>query len=593
MDQLLSEKAYRTLLDRSMPDAMFVHGHDGRFVAVNQRACESLGYTRKEMLGLNVTDIEQDFDLPAAQALWAALSEDSRSVAEGHHRRKDGTSFPVEIHFGVLKEDGRRLYLGVVRDLTERRSRERELLAANQRLLEMEREQRQTGARLLQQSETRYQGMVEAMAEGMVVQDKDGQIVNANPAAETILGLTLDQMKGLTSMDPRWGAIREDGSPFPGEEHPAMIALRSGQVVRNQMMGIDDPNTDRRWISINSVPLYLHQHERPDAALTTFTDVTERKHLEDTLRHMNRYFITLLETTSDFIYFKDQQSRIRYCSQSMARISGHESWRDMIGKHDAEIFPRENSSVYVEGERRVFEEGLPLLHKVEPYYDEHGHPGWVSTCKWPIFGDDGKTVTGLFGISRNITESKRLGDELRSMATTDVLTGVATRRAFLPRVELEAARIKRNLEDHACLLMCDVDHFKQINDVHGHAAGDAVLKGFGRLLRTEARAVDAVGRMGGDEFAILLSGATLEGARNFGERLRSRIARSPLECDGEPLTVTISIGLTALAADDACISSLLERADQALYAAKKAGRNRVEAACAPEHCAEPADRPLV
>jgi diguanylate cyclase (GGDEF)-like protein/PAS domain S-box-containing protein len=587
MDRLLNERVYRALIDRTMPDAMFVHTHDGQFVAVNQRACEVLGYSRTELLAMNVTAVEQDFDLPAAQTLWNTLTEDTRISAEGRHRRKDGSSFPVEIHFGLLEQDGERLYLGVVRDISERRSGERELMAANQQLLELEQEQRRTTARLLQQTETRYQGIVEAMSEGMVVQDKNGKIISANLAAETILGLTLDQMKGLTSMDPRWGAVREDGSPFPGGEHPAMVALRDARIVRNQIMGIDDPKlSTRRWISINAVPLYLQQDEMPDASLTTFADVTERKHLEDTLRKMNRYFVTLLETTSDFIYFKDQDSRIRYCSQTLAKITGHESWRDMIGKHDSEIFPRELAEIYTEEERPVFEEGRALLDRVDPYSDEYGRPGWVSTSKWPIFGDDGKTVTGLFGISRNITENKRLGDELRTMATTDLLTGVATRRAFMPRLEVEVARVKRNTDATACLLMCDVDHFKQINDLRGHAVGDAVLKEFGRMLRGEVRAVDAVGRMGGDEFAILLSGASLEGAQAFAERLRSRVATTPVMCEGQTVKVTLSIGITELATSDVGTQSVLERADQCLYSAKKAGRNRVEAAGAPEHSIE-------
>lgn len=124
------------------------------------------------------------------------------------------------------------------------------------------------------------------------------------------------------------------------------------------------------------------------------------------LQELNRDFLTLLESTTDFIYFKDKESRIRFCSQTLADITGHQSWREMVGKHDFEIFPEETARIYYEEELPVFRDGTPILNRIDPYYDENGKQGWVSTNKWPVFDDDGKTVVGVFGISRNITEFK-------------------------------------------------------------------------------------------------------------------------------------------------------------------------------------------
>ncbi len=131
------------------------------------------------------------------------------------------------------------------------------------------------------------------------------------------------------------------------------------------------------------------------------------------LQELNRDFLTLLESTTDFIYFKDKDSRIRFCSQAMADITGHRSWREMIGKHDLEIFPEETARIYYEEELPIFRDGMPILNRVDPYYDDQGKEGWVSTNKWPVFADDGKTVVGVFGISRNITEFKRAEIALR------------------------------------------------------------------------------------------------------------------------------------------------------------------------------------
>lgn len=145
-----------------------------------------------------------------------------------------------------------------------------------------------------------------------------------------------------------------------------------------------------------------------------YDDVTERMQAQQALEELNRDFVTLLESSSDFIYLKDKDSRIRFCSQSMAVITGHASWRDMVGKHDLEIFPPETAKIYHEEELPVFREGVPLLNKTDPYIDEEGNRCWVNTNKWPVFGADGKTVVGLFGISRDITDRVRAEEQVRS-----------------------------------------------------------------------------------------------------------------------------------------------------------------------------------
>ncbi|MDD2914012.1 MAG: PAS domain-containing protein [Gallionella sp.] len=172
---------------------------------------------------------------------------------------------------------------------------------------------------------------------------------------------------------------------------------------------------------------------KPLRSVGTVHDITERKKIEMELRELNNDFVTLLDNTGDFIYFKDKDSRIRFCSQTLANITGHSSWHDMIGKHDLEIFPADTAKIYYEEELPVFREGKPLLNKTVPYYDEQGRPGWVNTNKWPVFGDDKKTVVGIFGISRDITELKEAEDEINEL-NRDLERRVVERTA-----ELEAA----------------------------------------------------------------------------------------------------------------------------------------------------------
>lgn len=164
-------------------------------------------------------------------------------------------------------------------------------------------------------------------------------------------------------------------------------------------------------------------------------------------------------------------------------------------------------------------------------------------------------------------------EDLRRERDIDGLTGVLNRQGFESRA---AAIIAEAGQGPCTLIACDLDHFKQINDRHGHAAGDTVLKVFGRLLRLSARATDLVGRVGGEEFAVLLVDATRDGAFDFAERLRIALSEAEfgwLPADGR---VTASLGIAEFGPGES-MSQLFARADERLYQAKAAGRNRTVA----------------
>jgi PAS domain S-box-containing protein len=133
----------------------------------------------------------------------------------------------------------------------------------------------------LRDNEKKFRTLFETMVQGVVYQDADGYIISANHAAELILGLTLEQLLGRVSKDPRWKAIHEDGSDFPGDTHPAMDALRTGKEVRNTIMGVYHPDKNEYvWISINAIPQFKQGNTKPYQVYTTFEDISERKHSE-------------------------------------------------------------------------------------------------------------------------------------------------------------------------------------------------------------------------------------------------------------------------------------------------------------------------
>jgi diguanylate cyclase (GGDEF)-like protein len=165
---------------------------------------------------------------------------------------------------------------------------------------------------------------------------------------------------------------------------------------------------------------------------------------------------------------------------------------------------------------------------------------------------------------------------LAALARTDALTGLPNRRALEDELARATARASRGGTALAALVI-DVDRFKQVNDAHGHAAGDAVLAAVAARAAGALRAGDLLARIGGEEFAALLPGADLARAAEAGERIRAAIAAEPVAAGGLGLAVSVSVGCAALGAGEPDGRALLARADQRLYEAKRAGRNRVAA----------------
>ena len=181
--------------------------------------------------------------------------------------------------------------------------------------------------------------------------------------------------------------------------------------------------------------------------------------------------------------------------------------------------------------------------------------------------------THYVAMMQDISEQIRLTEQLRQQAQTDFLTGLANRRHFLALAQRELDRRKRYPQPLA-LAMLDLDHFKLVNDTHGHDTGDLVLQAFAETCRRLLRATDVVGRLGGEEFAILFPQTDAAQALEVGERLRAEIAAGGVaRPQGLPIRYTVSLGIAAARDDDANIDMLLNRADAALYRAKADGRN--------------------
>lgn len=262
----------------------------------------------------------------------------------------------------------------------------------------------------LRRSEVEHRRLFETMAQGVVYQDASGEIVRANPAAEEILGLTVDQMRGRTSMDPRWRAIREDGSDFPGEEHAAMVALRTGREIDSVVMGVHHPKEGRtRWILVHARPLFRDGEDEPYQVYTTFTDITDVRAAQEDLVASERRYRALIENSPDIIGRYDRDARTVFVSSNIRRY-GIRDPESLLGLHPAEMAGlvgahEKQFAVWDRIVREVLADGVPRTESFQFSYEQGSR--YFDARFFPEFGEDGRVETAVV-IAQDVTRRKQI-----------------------------------------------------------------------------------------------------------------------------------------------------------------------------------------
>jgi diguanylate cyclase (GGDEF)-like protein len=207
-------------------------------------------------------------------------------------------------------------------------------------------------------------------------------------------------------------------------------------------------------------------------------------------------------------------------------------------------------------------------------YSKSGKPYWLDLNIFPLKNDYGK-ITHFAAIERDVTEQKNYENALRELSIRDPLTTLLNRRGFFEVAKANFDQFKRNLSPMV-IAMIDIDFFKKINDKYGHDIGDLALQHISQLMQDYFRKSDIIARMGGEEFAILMSNSEVTSCLVKFENFLRYLAKHPLSLDSdETISFTISVGLTQMRKDAKSVSGILKRADMALYEAKHHGRNRV------------------
>ncbi|MGE5115999.1 MAG: PAS domain S-box protein [Betaproteobacteria bacterium] len=375
-----SEARYHALLSLSR-DGIWVLDREARVQHVSESLCRLLGHEAAALLGRRIDEFLPDDLADSARRQITDLGSKEQPTPLSEFRllrRADGSGVEVEAWGRRVGQGDGACLIVLIRPIGQRRQMESALDSTRQRL----------------------RSTFDAMAEGIVVQDADGRIVDTNLAACRILGLDADQIAGRSSVDPRWRAVHEDGSPFPGDTHPAMTTLRTGLPSREVVMGVHKPDGSLSWISINAEPL-LDATRAVVGVVTSFSDITERKASELALegeRQLNR---RIIETAPFGIAIYDEHGNCLAANPAMARDIGA-SLRQVLSQNYHDIATWKQTGLYdlalaaLRGEEPLTMSG--------PVVTSFGKHAWLElTCR-PL---DLGSRRGLMLVTRDLTVAKR------------------------------------------------------------------------------------------------------------------------------------------------------------------------------------------
>lgn len=411
---------------------------------------------------------------------------------------------------------------------------------------------------------------------GIIVHAPDTRIVFSNRRASELLGLSQDQMHGKVALDPAWCFINEDGETVFPAEYPVSRVITTREPVIDQVFGVKQSDQHPIvWASVSAFPEFDAMGELKQVVVN-FYEISQLKKAEQTLKERATQLQFVLEGAE--LGFWDWNI-------ATGAVDRNERWAVMLGYSHSEIqqTTQQWSDFVHPGDReRAWKsintvlEGHSPIHKLEyRMLHKDGSIRWILDQANVMQRDvEGKPIR-MCGTHADVTERKSLEEAVARQAQIDYLTGAFNRGHFMERAELELGRAVR-YGNELSIFMMDIDFFKQINDRHGHKVGDSVLKKLAEVCQVTLRANDIFGRLGGEEFAVLLPETDKTSAVEVAERLREAIAHAkvPLE-GGLPVQFTVSIGVTSMSPMDGSMDELLHIADTALYDAKNSGRNKV------------------
>ncbi|MEX2366096.1 MAG: PAS domain S-box protein, partial [Pseudohongiellaceae bacterium] len=512
-------------------DAVYIFDDLRNIVYVNDIACKTLGYSRDEMLEMNISDIDTFHKPILPEEYYRMAVKQQRLVFETEHCTKDGRKIPVEISLAVSLFDNRVFNCAFARDITERKIQIREM------------------------EELRF--ALENTSDCVYLYSREGKILYANNTACETLGYNKSEFSKmrLAQIDPQYENVQND-----------TIWDTAGTVDRLPFRSVHQ----RKDGSSFPVEIVVSATTFGDKryAVAFVRDISDRLEVEKALKEGEERFRVIADTSPvALVICRKSDGRIQYVNKQAEEVFGR-SMDEINLLTIEELFLESGVEAQVlrsvlsgqdTSNREIQLERVPEL------------PIWVSlnTRSIELQGEPVMCCALL-----DVTEAHELSNQLSYHATYDDLTGLVNRREFEDRLQevIEIAALHKT-ENALCYL--DLDQFKIINDTCGHMAGDEMLRQLAQVLYDCVRRDDILARLGGDEFAILLEQCSLKNAERVANKVRQVVQDFRFAWQGKTFNISVSMGLVPIAQEGETISEIMRRADSACYAAKDAGRNRI------------------
>lgn len=532
-----SEQRHRLLFERNLA-GVYRTTIDGRILDCNEAMARILGYSsREELMEQSARDLYQD---PSHRDDYIAILRRDRMMTSNEIslRRKDGR-FCWLIESVHLLEGDPEILEGTVIDITDRK------LAEN----------------ALRESEERYRRLVERMREGLAQAGNDGVLQFVNDRFCEMVGYEREELVGMQG--DLLLAYSEDISLVREK-----IRLRMRHVADQYEVRVRRKDGTIIWLEIGGAPV-VDAAGNVVGSIGVHNDVTERRMAEEALRESEARYRLMAENSTDMISRTSNRGVLLYASDACRRLLGYEpselvgrSFYDFVFDADRDEVRHLSSLIHESGP-------TTFAYRVEK---KDGSLIWFETTSRSVRDVFTGKIREIVGVSRDVTERKRVEEQIEYQAYHDALTGLPNRRLFRDRLTVALAHARR-MKHPLAVMFLDLDRFKVVNDTLGHSTGDELLKTVGTRLQSSLREEDSIARMGGDEFTILLADLkTTDDSAKIAQKVLDTVAQ-PLRIDGTELFVTTSIGIALFPSDGDTAEALLANADHAMYRAKDAGRN--------------------
>jgi len=539
-----SERRYRNLFEHGLVGKLVV-ARDGRILKVNQSFCDLLGYGKEELTGAHssvvILENERDEVFKRLQGIFDGSVPGYQTERQYVH--KDGHIITALVDVMPEEKDEQGNTPTVViqaQDISNLKATE----AA------------------LQESENQLNAIFDHSPAEIYLKDAEGRYVKVNREFEMLFNTSNEKIRGKLP----WDATYKDLADRT-RDHDLEVLETGQNVAREEEVYFETPDDDSPHI-LHTVKFPILHDDEVVGLGAIATDITEIKQAELALRESEARLRDFAEIAADWFWETDEHLVITYVSDVHRQITGIPDEK-IIGRTREELF-KEN----------IYKAINPTIHlrTLRNYWDsmveysvtrEDGREVIVHDRASPFFDQVGN-FRGYRGVGRDITEQRRLTERIAFQASRDSLTGTVNRREFERQLDDAVETVRSRGGEHV-LCYVDLNKFKLLNDTLGHAAGDYLLKMMVQEIQAKISPADLLGRIGGDEFGILLRNTDIKRARSLATEITQSTKERSFRWEDRNFSIAMSVGLAPLNKQTKSSSELLARADSACYRAKEAG----------------------